>query len=109
MLGGMKVKTFDCLTEALRRHFLNSDLNRRKVITEQWLGLGTEADYRPAIQEGYMTWISGQPAPRIMGWLKVTEKGAAVLEKMKSLGVTEKDFWGYNFTGLEKIGNIRKL
>ena len=66
------------LDEALRRNALMTQ--RDKNILSRWLGLGTEAEYRPAIKEGLMVfWDKKVPPPRCMGWLCLTEKGVTIL------------------------------
>lgn len=70
------------LFEAYRRNAMIDSANRfeiekAKPFTKRWLGLGTEAAYRPAIRAGLMVFHDGKtPPPRCMGWLILTKKGA---------------------------------
>ena len=71
------------LFEAYRRNDMADGHERAKVVTNRWLGLGTEAAYRPAIQAGLMRWHDGRTPPvRCMGWLCLTEKGAETMAAM---------------------------
>lgn len=74
----MKASVERLLLEAYRRNGIGNKAGQG--ITERWLGLGTEAEYRPAIAEGLMVWHDGIPPPkRILGWLCLTNKGAGAL------------------------------
>ncbi len=60
--------------------------DKDKSITQRWIGLGTSAAYRPALNEGLMVFHDGRTPPvRCMGWLVLTEKGAALLEEHGSM------------------------
>jgi len=68
------------LLEAFRRNSMKHSYELSKPILCRWLGLGTEAAYRPVLQAGLMRWWDGRkPAKRCMGWLCLTEKGLEVL------------------------------
>lgn len=83
------------LFEAYRRNDMADEHERSKPLLKRWLGLGTEAAYREALESGLMRFHDDQkPPPRCMGWLCLTETGidalldnapqfAAVLEQMK--------------------------
>lgn len=70
------------LFEAYRRlDMISTDyIQEGKPITKRWVGLGTEAAFRPAIEAGLMHWFDDeQPPPRCKGWLCLTELGVTVL------------------------------
>jgi len=74
------------LFEAYRRNRMAQadDYESRKSMTERWLGLGTEAAYRPVIEKGLMRFSYGEtPKPRWMGWLVLTDSGVAALEELR--------------------------
>jgi hypothetical protein len=82
------------LFEAYRRNdLINRQLGEKTPLESRWLGLGTEAAYRPIIEAGLMTWVSGQPtAPRQARWLKLTAAGVeafAAYEKELSEALAE--------------------
>jgi len=57
---------------------------REKPLTSRWLGLGTEAGYRPVLEKGLMVFHDGKmPPKRCMGWLVLTPKGVEVLESLE--------------------------
>jgi hypothetical protein len=73
------------LFEAYRRNDMSDPFERRKPMTRRWVGLGTEAAYRPAIKAGLMVFHDGiAPPPRCMGWLCLTEKGLVALREFES-------------------------
>src|SRR5512133_941492 len=73
------------LFEAYRRNDMiesgHDAVEQRKPLVGRWLGLGTEPAYRPVLDAGLMTWACGVPAKRCMGWLKLTDKGAATMKE----------------------------
>lgn len=72
------------LFEAFRRNDMADEHERHKDITSRWLGLGTAAAYKQAIEGGYMRFFDGRtPPPRCMGWLCLTEKGAEALKELE--------------------------
>ena len=72
------------LFEAYRRNQMADGVERSKPLTRRWLGLGTEAAYRPVLRAGLMQFHDGQiPPPRCMGWLRLTVAGAAVLKHIE--------------------------
>lgn len=86
----MKKSTYDCLVEALRRYCSFHAGTRLKFA---WLGLGTEATYRTAINDGYFRWLDGQvPASRKKGWLLLTEEGERVILSWLARGYHVEDF-----------------
>jgi len=98
----MKTKTLNLLLEACRRHLVFDDRNHNKSLGEKWLGIGTEPDYRQAIEGGYMKFVS-MPAWRCMGWLHLTPKGVTVINRMICLGITKDDFTDFNFSRFDKL------
>ena len=71
------------LFEAYRRNGMFDPHEQAKPIDQRWLGLGTEAAYRPVLEAGLMTFHDGQiPPPRCMGWLCLTEKGIAAFDDL---------------------------
>jgi len=68
------------LGEALRRYCLH---HAGESLSTAWVGLGTEAQYRPAVDAGLMTWHDGKlPPKRCMGWLVLTKKGEQEILRM---------------------------
>ena len=68
------------LFEAYRRNQMAGSLELSEPLARRWLGLGTEAAYRPVLKAGLMQFHDGQvPPPRCMGWLCLTTEGIAVL------------------------------
>lgn len=97
------------LFEAYRRYKMYT--GTRLPITEQWLGLGTEAAYRTMINAGFMKFFDGvTPEPRCMGWLVLTKKGVKILheyenefkerlEEMKKLGYEKSILANFQLAG----------
>lgn len=74
--------------EAIRRNKLFSH-QLQENLHERWLGLGTEAEYRPVIKAGLMKFFNGNPPPpRCCGWLVLTDKGIAALFDYMTVGKT---------------------
>lgn len=69
--------TFFMLTEAARRYKCHN--TQGKSITEAWTGLAYATDAKGALSNGYMRWVS-KPHPRCLGWLQLTDKGAAIVQ-----------------------------
>lgn len=74
----------ECLTEAARRY---TRFHRGKLLTEALVGLGTASDYRTALRGGYMALVYGR-TPYCIGWLRLTDKGAAIVQRWLDEGVT---------------------
>ena len=51
-------------------------------ITQQWLGLGSQSVYRPALEKGLMRWAIEEPPKRCQGWLCITENGLELLDEL---------------------------
>ena len=76
----MATKLKGLLFEAYRRNDIADTHEKSKPLSQRWLGLGTEAAYRPAIQAGLMQWHDGRtPPPRCSGWLVLTEAGITAM------------------------------
>jgi hypothetical protein len=82
----MNVKIRALLLEAYRRNEMADAHEKAKPILDRWLGLGTAAAYRPALEAGLMRFHGCTPPPRCMGWLCLTQTG---LDAMQS---QQKDF-----------------
>lgn len=88
MLGGgkrgmrMTQRMKALLFEAYRRNEMCLDTHEHsKPMTQRWLGLGTEAAYRPVLDAGLMRFHDGRTPPkRCMGWLCLTEEGVEILK-----------------------------
>ena len=64
------------LFEAYRRNDMADSHERSKPLRNRWLGLGTEAIYRPVIDGGLMVFHDGRiPPAKYMGWLCLTPRG----------------------------------
>lgn len=81
---GIGMRNVDLIIEADRR-LRTCDLHEKsKPVLSRWIGLGTEAAYRSAIQQELMRWHNGQvPPPRCMGWLCFTRKGLKEYRRIK--------------------------
>lgn len=100
----MKRKTLLILLEAYRRWITFGDRPPDKSLGDKWLGLGTEAEYRSIIEDGYMVWVNYEaPSPRIMGWLKLTSKGEEIIRQIARVGIGEQDFKDFDFIGWNKL------
>lgn len=103
------------LFEAFRRHEMCLDAHERsKPMTQQWLGLGTEAAYRPALKAGLMRFHDGRiPPKRCMGWLCLTDEGFNILkvhetefqEKLEKLKI---DNWLSQYSSYNLYGGITR-
>ena len=67
--------------EAFRRNQMADSHEQTKPLHLRWLGLGTLSVYRTAFDAGLMEWAASVPAPRCMGWVKLTTKGTEVLKE----------------------------
>ena len=65
------------LQEAMRRyiHFYSG-----WELTDAWTGLGYRTTYEPVLSTGLMTWIHNKPGRWQMGWLRLTESGAKIVQ-----------------------------
>ena len=85
----MTKKNYWVLREAIRRNDKEKNSpERRNPLLKRWLGLGFKSEYQSAVDEGLMVWSSTPYKKRCMGWLTLTEKGAAeiidILSDMKN-------------------------
>lgn len=73
------------LFEAFRRNQMDIESKGHeynKPILSRWLGLGTEAAYRPVLNSGLMRFFDGRtPYKRCMGWLCLTPLGLEVMNE----------------------------
>jgi len=65
------------LLEAMRRYV---QFHSGEELTKAWTGLGYYTKYKPVLDTGLMEWVYDQPPPRCMGWLRLTEAGAKIVE-----------------------------
>lgn len=84
----MRPRLYDLLTEALRRY---ARFHKGESLTEAWTGLGSARDYRNALQGGYMEWINGVGNPGYTYWLRLTEKGAKIVQAWLDKGFDYQD------------------
>ena len=78
----MSKKLKSLLFEAYRRNDKVDAHEKGKPLTQRWLGLGTAAAYRSAVDAGLMQFHDGYiPPPRCMGWLCLTDKGVKEMAK----------------------------
>jgi len=93
----MKKRLVELLFEAHRRNDMADSREKAKPLGHRWLGLGTAAAYRPALETGLMVFCDGMaPLPRCMGWLTLTPAGIAAMQEMEedfaqALAVLKKD------------------
>lgn len=66
------------LREALRR-FLRWGHEYGGDLLQAWTGLGHRTGYKPVLDAGLMEWVR-EPAPRCMGWLRLTPAGAEIVQ-----------------------------
>ena len=64
------------LREALRRYV---QFHAGEELTTAWTGLGFRTDYKPVLDAGLMEWVY-RWRPRCMGWLRLTEAGARIVQ-----------------------------
>jgi len=82
VMRGVSPKVKVLLFEAYRRNAMSNPLEARKPLLKRWLGLGTEAGYRPILKAGLMRFHDDQaPPPRCMEWLCLTPAGIAAMER----------------------------
>lgn len=84
----MKQAELNLLLESLRR-YTRFDLG--KPLTECSTGLGYKSEYKPVLESGYMVWTYGPPSPRCLGWLKLTRKGAEIVQGWLDKGYSYED------------------
>lgn len=77
------------LLEALRR-YTKFHQNPKELLNQAWTGLGTRTDYRPVLDAGLMTFVE-EPYPRCSQWLRLTDKGTAIVQKWLDAGLSYKD------------------
>ena len=68
------------LLEAKRRYTLFSPREGLEDLADAWTGLGHRSDYKPVLDAGLMEWVFQEPYPRCMGWLRLTESGAKIVQ-----------------------------
>ena len=64
------------LLEAMHRYVR---FHSGEDLTKAWTGMGGRAVYGPVLESGLMEWVD-EPAPRCIGWLRLTEAGAKIVE-----------------------------
>ena len=67
------------LQEALRR-YVQFRAYAGEELTDAWTGLGYRTDYKPVLDAGLMEWALRKPAFRCLGWLRLTEAGAKIVQ-----------------------------
>lgn len=65
------------LKEARRRYCL---FHVNEPLTEAWTGLGDHTTYEPVLKAGLMEWVHGRPPKGDVGWLRLTETGAEIIQ-----------------------------
>ena len=93
----MREAPYGLLVEACRR-YTRFGVRQGKGIEDAWTGLGFRSEYRPLIESGLMVWACSEPAPRCMGWLKLTPRGAGIVQAW--IGA------GFNFETIETGGDL---
>ena len=76
------------LKEALRRY---TRFHQGEPLTSAhtWTGLGSETQYAPVADAGYME-IATTRNPGYSTWWKLTEKGAAIVQQWLDEGITHE-------------------
>ncbi len=71
------------LKEALRRWNMGTKGQRTggETLTTAWTGLGSATQYKPAVDAGLME-CATQLNPGYLTWWRLTEKGAAIVQKL---------------------------
>ena len=69
----------DLMLEAIRRL---DQFHANEDPRTAWSGLGNRSTYKPVLDAGLMEWAS-EPAPRCMGWLRLTEDGVAEVDRIR--------------------------
>lgn len=65
------------LLEAMRRY---KQFHPGEELAEAWTGLGYYTDYEPVLSAGLMSWVVPGHGRKYMGWLQLTEAGAAIVQ-----------------------------
>ena len=81
-LPEVSMDAYRLLVEALRRY---GRFGEGKSLTEAWTGLGSKTTYKPVLDKGYMEFIH-EYHPRCIGWLRLTEKGARIVQAWLDAG-----------------------
>jgi len=69
--------------EAFRRNDMADSVERRKPLSQRWVGLGSSTAYRPVLETGLMAFHDGKTPPRgCMGWLVLTPKGVELYAEL---------------------------
>lgn len=76
------------LKEALRRY---TRFHRGEDLLTAWTGLGTKTTYKEALEKGFMAWVHGEPYPRTANWLRLTSKGARIVQRWLDQGYTHSN------------------
>ncbi len=83
----------ELLTEALRRwQNFGPPHTGGDTLTTAWTGLGYASQYKPVVDAGLMEFI-GKYEKRCLGWLRLTEAGAAIVQQWIDDGVSVPIDW----------------
>ena len=66
------------LLEAKRRY---TTFYPEEELADAWTGLDHRSTYKPALDARLMEWVLHEPAFRCMGWLRLTEAGAKIVQE----------------------------
>lgn len=75
------------LLEAKHRY---TSFHPEEELTDAWTGLGSRADYKPVLSAGLMEWALHEPALGCMGWLRLTESGAEIVQAWLDEEITDE-------------------
>lgn len=75
------------LLEALRRY---TRFHNGEELIKAWTGLGSYTQYKSVVDAGLMTRVHA-PNPGYMVWWKLTDKGAAIVQRWLDAGITYKE------------------
>ena len=88
----MKTWVKRLLFEAYRRNDMGDSHEKSRDLKSRWLGLGTEAAYRPGIEAGYFVFHDRQTPPRgCMDWLVLTDEGIKAMNSLEDEFCTRLD------------------
>jgi len=68
------------VTQLKDAHWKHKLFLPEKNLGDARIGFGNRTMFKHCIDGGYMEWWNGEPAPRKKAWVKLTEKGATIVQ-----------------------------